>query len=133
MIEGGAVDWAGHANQSGRLIEEQEDFNAAVEAVCKWVEENSSWSETLVIVTGDHEAGYLTGTNGVNDEVSNNGEGVMPTMAWNSGDHTNQLIPFYAKGCGAEIFKKLADEKDPVRGNYINNTEMMDAILALID
>ena len=23
MVEGGAIDWAGHANQSGRLIEEQ--------------------------------------------------------------------------------------------------------------
>jgi alkaline phosphatase len=133
MIEGGAVDWAGHANQSGRLIEEQEDFNKAVEAVCNWVQENSNWSETLVIVTGDHETGYLTGTMGVYDEVSNNGKGVMPTMSWNSGDHTNQLIPFYAKGVGAEIFKKLANEEDPVRGKYLDNTEISMAIRALIN
>lgn len=133
MIEGGAVDWAGHANQSGRLIEEQEDFNKSVEAVCEWVNENSSWSETLVIVTGDHETGYLTGTAGVYDEVANNGEGEMPTMAWNSGDHTNQLIPFYAKGAGSEIFKKLADENDPVKGSYLDNTEISSAIRALID
>jgi len=105
MVEGGAIDWAGHANQSGRLIEEQADFNEAVAAVCDWVEQNSSWSETLVIVTGDHETGYLTGTAGVYDAVLNNGQGNMPTLAWNSGDHTNQLIPFYAKGAGAEIFK----------------------------
>lgn len=133
MVEGGAVDWAGHANQSGRLIEEQEDFNQAVEAVCAWVEENSSWSETLVIVTGDHETGYLTGTKGVYDEVINQGKGVMPVMSWNSGDHTNQLIPFFAKGAGAEIFKKLADEKDPIRGYYLDNTEISAAIRALID
>lgn len=133
MIEGGAVDWAGHANQSGRLIEEQEDFNQAVEAVCDWVEANSSWSETLVIVTGDHETGYLTGTAGVYDEVINYGQGVMPAMAWNSGDHTNQLIPFYAKGAGAEIFKKLANEFDPVRGNYLDNTEISAAIRNLLD
>lgn len=133
MIEGGAVDWAGHANQSGRLIEEQADFNQAVEAVCDWVEENSSWSETLLIVTGDHETGYLTGTAGVNDSVVNLGTGTMPQMAWNSGDHTNALIPFYAKGKGAELFKKLADEVDPVRGAYLDNTELSAAIRQLTD
>ncbi len=133
MIEGGAIDWAGHANQSGRLIEEQEDFNTAVEAVCEWVEQNSSWSQTMLVVTGDHETGYLTGTAGVYDEVVNNGAGIMPTMAWNSGNHTNQLIPFFAKGAGAEIFKKLADQVDPVRGKYLDNTEIVTAINALIN
>ncbi|NTW71338.1 MAG: alkaline phosphatase [Eubacteriaceae bacterium] len=133
MVEGGAIDWAGHANQSGRLIEEQAEFNDAVDAVIEWVETNSSWSETLVIVTGDHETGYLTGSLGVYDEVVNNGEGVMPTMAWNSGDHTNQLIPFFAKGAGAEIFKKAADEKDPVRGSYLDNTELSVVIRELIN
>lgn len=133
MVEGGAIDWAGHANQSGRLIEEQTDFNNAVDAVCDWVENNSSWSETLVIVTGDHETGYLTGTAGVYDDVVNQGTGVMPTMAWNSGNHTNQLIPLFAKGAGAELFKKLADQQDPVRGAYIDNTELVLAIRALLN
>jgi alkaline phosphatase len=61
MIEGGAVDWAGHDNQSGRLIEEEIDFNRAVEAVAAWIEKNSSWDDTLLIVTADHETGYLNG------------------------------------------------------------------------
>jgi alkaline phosphatase len=133
MIEGGAVDWAGHAGQSGRLIEEQADFNTAVNAVCEWVENNSSWAETLVIVTGDHETGYLTGTAGVYDEVVNNGIDIMPTMAWNSTNHTNQLVPFFAKGAGAEIYKKLADAVDPVRGKYLDNTEISAAIRDLIE
>lgn len=133
MIEGGAIDWAGHANQSGRMIEEQVDLNKAVDAVCDWVEKNSSWSETLLIVTGDHETGYLTGTKGVYDTVRNNGEGQMPTMSWNSGDHTNQLIPLFAKGKGAELFKKVADQKDTVRGNYMDNTEIHLVIRSLID
>lgn len=47
MVEGGAVDWAGHANQTTRLVEEQLDFNASVEAVTAWVEQNSNWNETL--------------------------------------------------------------------------------------
>ena len=61
MVEGGAVDWAGHGNESGRVIEEEIDFNRSVEAVVEWVSRNSNWGETLVIVTGDHETGYLAG------------------------------------------------------------------------
>ncbi|MEL6920379.1 MAG: alkaline phosphatase [Pseudomonadota bacterium] len=61
MIEGGAVDWMGHANNMERFIEEQIDFNLAVDAVIDWVEENSSWDETLLIVTSDHECGGIWG------------------------------------------------------------------------
>ncbi|MFB9775551.1 alkaline phosphatase [Brevibacterium otitidis] len=61
MIEGGAIDWAGHANATTGNLEELADFNASVEAVHTWVEENSSWDETLLIVTADHETGYLSG------------------------------------------------------------------------
>ena len=74
MIEGGAVDWMGHRNNMGRYIEEQIDFNLAVEAVIEWVEENSSWDETLLIVTSDHECGGIWGegtwTNGVGGPVA---------------------------------------------------------------
>jgi len=61
MIEGGAVDWMGHANDMPRYIEEQMDFNRAVEEVIAWVETNSSWDETLLIITSDHECGGIWG------------------------------------------------------------------------
>ncbi|MDJ0978278.1 MAG: alkaline phosphatase [Erythrobacter sp.] len=61
MIEGGAIDWMGHANNMPRYIEEQVDFNATVDAVIAWVEANSSWEETLVIITSDHECGGIWG------------------------------------------------------------------------
>ncbi len=61
MIEGGAVDWMGHANNMPRYIEEQIDFNLAIDAVIAWVEENSSWDETLLIITSDHECGGIWG------------------------------------------------------------------------
>ena len=74
MIEGGAVDWMGHANDMPRFIEEQIDFNLAVDAVIAWVEENSSWEETLLIITSDHECGGIWGegtwTNGVGGPVA---------------------------------------------------------------
>ncbi|MEM7767155.1 MAG: alkaline phosphatase, partial [Pseudomonadota bacterium] len=61
MIEGGAVDWMGHANDMPRFIEEQVDFNTSVDAVIEWVEANSSWDETLLIITADHETGGIWG------------------------------------------------------------------------
>ncbi len=126
MIEGGAIDWAAHANQSGRLIEEEMDFNKAVEAVVNWVEQNSNWRETLVIVTGDHETGHLTGPGSDPNfrQIVNFGKGNLPGMEWHSDEHTNSLIPFFARGDVARLFERMADERDPVRGPYIDNTEV---------
>jgi alkaline phosphatase len=126
MIEGGAVDWAGHANQTGRMIEEEMDFNRAVEAVNQWVTANSSWDETLLIVTSDHETGYLTGpgSDPAWTAVANNGKGIMPSVKWNSTQHTNSLVPVFAKGANSNLLLQYADGSDPVRGRYIDNTEL---------
>jgi alkaline phosphatase len=125
MIEGGAVDWANHANQLGRMIEEQMDFNASVQAVVDWVNANSSWTDTLLIVTADHGCGDLWGpTPGVFNDIVDNGAGKLPGAHFNSGDHTNQLVPVYAIGAGAELLAGYANEYDPVRGLYVDNTEI---------
>lgn len=124
MIEGGAIDWAGHDNHLGRMIEEQIDFNKAVHAAVEWVEQHSSWDETLIIVTSDHETGYLTGPthpDPVAGPVISRGKGELPEAMWNSDGHTNMLVPFYAKGAGAELFELFAGELDPVRGPFIQN------------
>jgi alkaline phosphatase len=131
MVEGGAVDWASHDNQSGRMIEEHMDFDNSVQAVVDWVQKKSNWGETLVIVTSDHETGYLTGP-GSNPSwmpVVDYGQGVLPGMEWHSSDHTNSLVPFYAKGDGARLFKRFADQYDPVHGFYLDNTEMATGIM----
>ena len=141
IIEGGAVDWANHANQKGRMIEEQMDFNAAVAAVVDWVDTNSNWDETLLIVTADHETGYLWGSDsgpaGSGKERSNprcfapirdNGTGVMPGMTYYSGGHTNSLVPLYAKGAGVDLFAHQTWDFDQVRGGYVNNTAIFDVM-----
>ncbi|NPV46579.1 MAG: DUF1501 domain-containing protein [Armatimonadetes bacterium] len=126
MIEGGAIDWAAHGNQPGRLIEEQVDFNHAVEAVCRYLQRRGLWKETLVIVTGDHETGYLTGPGSDPDwtPIINNGPRRLPGMEFHSGDHTNSLVPFYAEGPGAAMFAAKATGWDPVHGAYLDNTEI---------
>ena len=134
VIEAGAVDWAGHGNRSGRLIEEQIDFNNTVEAVVAWVKKNSNWGETLLVVTGDHETGYLNGP-GSNPErrpVVNNGTGVLPEMEWHSTSHTNQLTPFFAKGSSARRFRRSIMGYDPVHGPYIDNTAIGNIIIGIL-
>ena len=144
MIEGGAVDWASHDSHSGRMIEERIDFDNAIDFVVNWVEQNSSWQETMLIITGDHETGYLTGPGSGDDDLLdeggisavwtplvNNGKGQVPDMKWHSEGHTNQLIPFYAIGAGSEYFHDYAVGIDPVRGKYIDNADIGEVILSL--
>src|SRR5690625_2005180 len=122
MIEGGAIDWTGHANDTTRNIEETQDFNAAVESVVDWVEENSSWDETLLIVTADHETGYLGGAEDdpyFTEMTGNAGE--LPTVGWSSGDHTNHLVPYFFKGAGSDAIMNSTVGTDDVRGDYIDN------------
>ena len=166
MVEGGAVDWAGHVNNMDFMIGEMIGFNEAVQAVIDWVDapgNDSDWANTLVIVTGDHETGYLTAAPGVfpnqslgaittatlslekvvasagrraswedgngNDEIDA-GEAVY--WAWNSGSHSNSLIPLYAQGAGAELLVSHVAGTDSVRGDYVDNTavfQVMDAVL----
>jgi alkaline phosphatase len=135
MIEGGAIDWACEDNQTGRLIEEQIFFNQTVDAVVEWIEAHSRWEDTLLIVTSDHETGYITGPgSGLEPPdgdftktwkpLVNRGAGKVPGMEWHHEYHTNSLIPLFAKGYGSDRFAALADEMDPVRGFYLDNTEI---------
>lgn len=126
MVEGGAVDWASHFNQSARMVEEMLDFADAVETVVTWVEMRSTWDETLVIVTSDHECGYLAGP-GSNPEwkpLRNRGAGNLPDMEWYYWSHTNTPVPLYAKGAGAARLLPYATGHDPVRGPYLDNTHV---------
>lgn len=135
MVEGGAIDWASHANQPGRLIEEQLDFERAVEAVVKWVKKNSNWGETLLIVTGDHETGYLTGPGSDPGwmPIVNNGAGNLPGMEWHSGSHTNSLMVFSAKGATASLLNTIYGGWDPVYGRYVDNTDIASIVLYAMD
>jgi len=137
MIEGGAVDWACHGNQAGRLVEELKDFNETVDYVIEWVNKNSNWQETLLIVTADHETGYLTGplhkdNSPVTNPIVNVKKGELPEFKFNSENHSNQLVPFYCSGDKGSIFSIFADEYDFMRGYYINNTEIAQAIFLLL-
>ncbi|MEM1130183.1 MAG: alkaline phosphatase [Pseudomonadota bacterium] len=140
MIEGGAVDWMGHSNDMPRFIEEQIDFDRAVDAVIAWVEANSNWDETLLIVTSDHETGGIWGegtyTNGTGGPVAadrsdaavetarydpaedvfvefvavqDRGAGNLPGYQFASRNHTNELVPLWVMGPGADLLAQFTE------------------------
>lgn len=135
LIEGGAVDWANHSNQPGRMIQEQMDFNAAVQAVVDWVETHSSWEDSLLIITADHETGLLWGPNSDSNHfepIVDNGPGHVPAMKYNATNHTNSLVPVYARGAGSDMLQTLVVGEDPVRGPYVDNTGVARTLLAAV-
>ncbi len=134
MIEGGAIDWAAHDNDAGRLVEEQLAFHAAVAAVMDWVARESSWEETLLIVTADHETGGLSAPGWGRrrwQPLRSRGIHRLARHQWGSSDHSGALVPLYAIGCGSETLAALAEGSDPRRGPYLDNTAIAPAIRAL--
>ena len=138
MIEGGAVDRAMHANNMGRMIEEKMEFDEAVEAVSAYLDANTAgnnWSNTLVIVTGDHDH-LLLGPDSDTvpfQDIQDRGMGKVPGYKWQHTGHSNQLIPLYARGPGANLFPICANQRDSFtdssgrtfgRGAYLDQTEI---------
>ncbi len=138
------MDWASHGNQTGRMIEEMRDFNRAVDTAVEWVERNGGWKKTLVIVTADHETGRPTSPSAeslwsstpafrkadiLNPE--NRGRGAVPDLVWRTVRHTNALVPLYAKGPGSKLLAGCAKREDPVRGRFIDNTDVARVIFRL--
>jgi alkaline phosphatase len=54
-------------------------------------------------------------------------------MEWQSGSHTNSLVPLSARGRGVRRLQQYADENDPVHGPYVDNTELSMVIFWAID
>lgn len=139
MVEGGAVDWMAHANATGRVIEEQVDFNHAVGAAVGWVEANSSWEETLMIVLTDHGNGAPMGPDSDTipfQPIENNGAGVLPGVLWHSDGHTTENTLLWANGAGSEELLSMVVGQDPYLasvlgfndGSYIDVTGVSPAI-----
>ncbi len=120
LVEGGAIDWAGHANDMQRLLEELSDFDDAVQAVIQWVNDTANdagWNNTLVIVTADHETGYLQPVgNDTGAELIKHQCWGIDCKGWHH--HTNSLVPIFAQGIGSESLKAAYD------GDCRDNTDI---------
>lgn len=54
MVEEGDVDWANHSNNLDASIGAVRSGEDAVKSIVQWVEKNSNWQESIMIVTSDH-------------------------------------------------------------------------------
>jgi alkaline phosphatase len=92
LIEGGNIDHAAHANDIARDVQEVLEFNRTVQVVLDWA---AGRSDTLVIVTADHETGGLS-------ILQNNGQGKVPTVTWSTTGHSGVNVGAWAWGVNAE-------------------------------
>jgi len=94
MIEGSQIDWGGHDNDTGYLVEELLDFDRSVGIVLDFAQKNPG---TLVIITADHETGGFSVIN--SDQRIGKIEGSFTT-----GNHTGVMVPVFAYGPQATKF-----------------------------
>lgn len=96
VVEGSQIDWGGHANNSDYLINELIEFDQAIGRVLEFAKKDG---ETLVIVTADHEVG------GYAINPGSRMDSIVP--AFTTDKHTGVLIPVFACGPGAELFRGI--------------------------
>jgi alkaline phosphatase len=145
MVEGGAVDWGAHSNQTGRMIEEQLDFEASVTATIDWLRQRGRLDRTLLIVLTDHGNGLPLGPDSDRiawQPVENRGRGKLPGVRWHSGTHTNEVTRMWAMGPGSECLANFVQGTDPglrdiirhnADGRYIDNTAIMPVMVAALE
>ena len=62
MVEGGKIDWAGHANDAATNFHEVIDMDEAIKVAYEFYSQHPD--ETLIVVTADHETGGISIGNG---------------------------------------------------------------------
>jgi len=100
MVEGGQIDWAAHGNDAANTISDTLGFDSAVNVGLSYA---STHTNTLLIVTADHETGGMSAdltSSGLPDE---DGPFYMPDntafyVNWTTGAHTEVAVPTTAIG-----------------------------------
>ena len=95
MVEGAKIDSYGHANNIDGIIKEGIAFDRAVTEALKFADADSN---TLVIITADHETGGLTLPQG---DVDNH----TIEADFTTDDHTGIFVPIFAYGPQSQRFQ----------------------------
>ncbi len=126
MVEGAIVDHACHANDITRCVREVAEFNNAVKKAIAWV---SNRTDTLIVVTADHETGGLT-------VLTNNGAGNDPTVTWSTSGHTSNNVGLWTRGPKTEDVGGIIDNTNIlsiVRKSYLMQTTATSDTVSVAD
>lgn len=125
MVEGGQIDWAGHANDAQRLLYELMRFDEAVEVVMNWAAERD---DTLVLLTADHETGgfslHYTAEGPPPFEMLNDIDAFPEFVRWSTSAHTH--TPVFVGALGH------AESAAGFRG-YRTHVELGQRLMELVD
>lgn len=101
MVEGSQIDWGGHSNDLGLVIDETLDFDEAVAEALRFARRDGN---TLVIVTADHECG------GMSLLPESKRQDIQAAFTTNG--HTGTLIPVFAYGPSAALFSGVYENTE---------------------
>ncbi len=101
MVEGGQIDWAAHANDAANVITDTLSFDQAVTVAQSYA---LTATDTLIIVTADHETGGMS----LNLTSGEEGPFTMPNgtpfyVNWSSIYHSGANVPVTAQGPWSEL------------------------------
>ena len=135
MIEGGKIDYAGHADDAATNIQEVLDFDQAIQLAYQFYLAHPD--ETLIVVTADHETGGMAlGTGGKyflnlqalqdqhnsismakkkREQKAIRKLNATARVGWTSSAHTAANVPIFAIGVGAEKFTGWYDNTEIVK------------------
>ncbi|MCH9659989.1 MAG: alkaline phosphatase [Bacteroidetes bacterium] len=102
MVEASQIDWGGHDEDPDYLIAEQLDLDRTLGVLLDTLGDHS---ETLVIVTADHETGAFSLAMEGTDYNK-----IKPSTS--SSEHSATMVPVFAKGPGAEIFGGIYENNE---------------------
>lgn len=106
MVEGSLIDGMGHGNDAKGQQAEMRDFMEAIEVAVAYAREHT---DTLVVVTADHETGGLAIISG-NADFNLSEQGVE--YKWATGGHSGVMVPIYLYGTGAELINGVMENAD---------------------
>lgn len=106
MVEGSLIDGMGHGNDAKGQQGEMRDFMEAIEVAVAYAREHT---DTLVVVTADHETGGLAIISG-NADFNLSEQGVE--YKWATGGHSGVMVPIYLYGTGAELINGVMENAD---------------------
>lgn len=125
MIEQAYIDKYASNNKFGDMVSRMHSLGDTVDAVMEWVGDRT---DTVVIVTADHETGGLNVSSDTELKSIYNGQNGSIYYSWAGSDHTHAYVDLYVYGI-TESFDEYATFKN---AELIKNTDIFTLMKRLV-